>query len=97
MRFSSLFPLGFVSIVSAVPDFAIGTQFLFTATNEAQLSSVSKALNDALSSYQASVTAQPEWSSAYSALVQFQKTHDGVPDDVTATDTIIQYATTPSW
>ena len=97
MRISSLFQLGFVSIAAAVPDFAVGTQFLFTATNEAQLSSVSKALNNALSSYHASVTAQPEWTSAYSALVQFQKTHDGVPEDVTATDTVIQYASTPSW
>ena len=97
MRFSILLPVGFASVAVAIPDFAIGTQILFTATNQAQMDSVTKALVEAQSSWQASVTAQPEWSSAWSALVDFQKTHKGVPDDVTATDTIIEYESTPTW
>lgn len=97
MQLTTLFTVAFASVAAAVPDFAIGTQSLFTAKDSAQLAAVTKALYEAASSYQASLTAQPQWTSAYSALVEFQQTGENVPEDVTATDTILTYSTTPDW
>ena len=99
MQLTTLFTVAFASIAAAAPDFAIGPGFTtsFTAKNQAQLASVTKAIIDAASSYQASMTAQPEWSSAYSALVEFQQTGKNVPEGVTATETILEFFTTPDW
>ncbi|KAF3036999.1 hypothetical protein E8E11_005490 [Didymella keratinophila] len=100
MQFKTLLAVAFASVAAAAPnpDFAIGTDYYsISATNTAQLSKITKALADAASSWQASVTAQPEYSSAWSELVDFQETHSGVPKGVTATDSIIQYASTPTW
>jgi hypothetical protein len=99
MRFTTLLPVAFASIAAAAaaPDFAIGEGILYTATNEAELDAVTKAVIQALSTYQASLTVQPEWTSAYSALVEFQETHRGVPDIVTDLEAVTAYATTPSW
>jgi len=97
MQLTSLLAVAFASIAAAAPDFAIGTGTIISAKDNAQLASLTKALVDAASSYQASLTAQPEWSSAWSQLVEFQSTGKNVPEDVTATDTILTYATTPDW
>jgi len=100
MHFTTLLTVAFASVAAAAPnpDFAIGTDYYsISATNTAQLSKITKALADAASSWQASVTAQPEYSSAWSELVDYQETHSGVPKGVTATDSIIQYASTPTW
>lgn len=97
MQLTSLLTVAFASIAAAAPDFAIGTGTVISAKDNAQLASLTKALVDAASSYQASLTAQPEWSSAWSQLVEFQSTGKNVPEDVTATDTILTYATTPDW
>jgi hypothetical protein len=99
MRFTALLPVVFASFAAAAPapDFAIGSGYLYTASNQAQLDTVTKAVAQALSSHQASLTAQPEWTSAYSALVEFQETHRGVPDIVTDLEAVTVYATTPSW
>ncbi|KAJ4339882.1 hypothetical protein N0V87_002820 [Didymella glomerata] len=98
MQITTLLAVAFASVAAAAPDFAIGTDYYsITATNTAQLSKITKALADAASSWQASVTAQAEYSSAWSELVDFQETHSGVPKGVTATDSIIQYASTPTW
>lgn len=97
MQYTSLLTVAFASIAAAAPDFAIGTGVRFTAKNNAQLASVTKAVGEAISSHQASLTAQPEWSSAFSQLVEFQSTGVNVPKDVTATDKLLTYATTPDW
>lgn len=97
MQFTTLLTMAFASIAAAAPDFAIGTESRFTAKDTAQLAAVTKALVEAAESYQASLTAQPEWTSAYSALVEFQQTGENVPEDVTATDVILTYSTTPDW
>lgn len=100
MQFTTLLAVAFASVAAAAPapDFAIGTDYYsVSATNSAQLSKITKALAEAASSWQASITAQPEYSSAWSELVEFQETHSGVPEGVTATDTIIPFATTPTW
>lgn len=96
MQFTTLLTVAFASIAAAAPDFAIGTTRI-TAKDSAQLAAITKAIIDAGESWQASVTAQPEWSSAYSALVEYQKTGKNVPEGVTATDRILTYATTPDW
>lgn len=98
MQFTALLSVAFASIAAAAPDFAIGTkEYSISAKDTAQLNQITKAVIDAASSWQASVTAQPEYSSAWSELVEFQETHSGVPEGVTATDSIIQYASTPTW
>lgn len=93
--------MAFASLAAAVaePGFAIagGTSILFTVSDVAKYDQVTKDILQAYSSYDASVTAQPEWSSAFSQLVEFQKTHKGVPSGVTDLNTIIEYETTPSW
>lgn len=99
MQFTTLLTVAFASMAAAAPDFEIGPVYTskFTAKDQAQLASMTKAIFDAASSFQASVTARPEYSSALSQLSEFQKTHSGVPEGVTATDTIIQFSTTPEW
>ncbi|KAF9695704.1 hypothetical protein EKO04_006503 [Ascochyta lentis] len=97
MKLTSFVIPALASIASAVPDFAIGTQYMVTAKDGAQLASITSAYVKAMESYQASLTAQPEWSSAYSALVEFQETGKNVPEGVTATDRILTYTTTPDW
>ncbi|KAF2621712.1 hypothetical protein BU25DRAFT_233269 [Macroventuria anomochaeta] len=97
MQLTSFLTVAFASIAAAAPDFGIGTGTRVTAKDSAQLASMTKALLEAASSYQASLTAQPEWTSAYSALVEFQETGKNVPEGVTATDRILTFATTPDW
>lgn len=98
MQFTTFLAVAFASVAAAAPDFAIGTDYYsISATDTAQLSKITKALADAASSWQASVTAQPEYSSAWSELREFQETHSGVPEGVTATDSIVQYASAPTW
>lgn len=97
MHLTSFLTLAFAAAAAASPDFAIGSGIRFTAKDSAHLAAVTKALGEAASSYQASLTAQPEWSSAYSALVEFQETGKNVPEGVTATDRILTFATTPDW
>ncbi|KAL5416312.1 hypothetical protein PMIN04_008206 [Paraphaeosphaeria minitans] len=100
MRFTSILPVAFASLAAAAaePGIAIGeTSILFTVTDQAQYDQVTKDVLQAISAYQASVTAQPEWSSAYSQLVDFQKTHKGVPAALTDLSSDIQYTATPSW
>lgn len=97
MQLTTLLTMAFASIAAARPDFAIGTGTRITAKDTAQLASITKAYVQAMESYQASLTAQPEWSSAYSALVEFQETGKNVPEDVTATDVVLTYTTTPDW
>ncbi|OAG07815.1 uncharacterized protein CC84DRAFT_1161888 [Paraphaeosphaeria sporulosa] len=92
MAFASL------GVAVAEPAIAIGeTSILFTVTDQAQYDQVTKDVLQAMSSYQASITAQPAWSSAYSQLVEFQKTHKGVPAALTDLSTVVQYTATPSW
>lgn len=94
MRFTSFLTLTLVSTVLA--DFGIGVDYI-TAKNSAQLASITAAYASALESFQASMTAQPQWSSARSALIEYQSTGKDVPEDVTATDIILTYTTTPDW
>ncbi|KAH6644672.1 hypothetical protein C7974DRAFT_384074 [Boeremia exigua] len=98
MQFTSFLTLALASVAAAAPDFAIGTPTLITPKDRSELAALTKALYEAASSYQASLTAQPEWSSAFSALKEFQTTATmSVPSDVTATDKILTFATTPDW
>ncbi|KAJ8116129.1 hypothetical protein OPT61_g2382 [Boeremia exigua] len=97
MQLTSFLALAFASAAAAAPDFAIGSGIQFTAKDSSQFAAVTKALGEAASSYQASLTAKPEWSSAYSALVEFQETGKNVPEGVTATDRVLTFATTPDW
>lgn len=99
MQLTTLLTCSLLSLgVTALPDFAIATSpQMFTATDSAQLSKISKAVVDAVSSYQATKTAAPEWSSMVDALIEYQKTGDNVPEGVTATDRILTYTTTPDW
>ncbi|KZM20368.1 uncharacterized protein EKO05_0006926 [Ascochyta rabiei] len=97
MKLTSFLIPALASIAAAAPDFAIGTQLTVTAKDGAQLASITSAYVKAMQSWQASVTAKPEWTSAYSALVDFQETGKNVPEGVTATDVILTYATTPDW
>jgi hypothetical protein len=95
MQFTTLLTITLASVAMATPDFAIGTkQYTFSAADK---SKVTKAVMEAASSFHASVTAQPEYSSAWSELAEFQKTHSGVPEGVTATDSVIEFASTPTW
>jgi hypothetical protein len=96
MRTSHVLTLALASVASAIPDFAIGIDYI-TAKDSAQLSSMTAAYLSAISSFQASMTAQPQWSSAFSALKEYQMTGKNVPDEVTATDAVLTYATTPDW
>ena len=86
MQFTTLLTVAFASMAAAAPDFEIGPIYTskFTAKDQAQLASMTKAIFDAASSF-------------LSQLSEFQKTHSGVPEGVTATDTIIQFSTTPEW
>lgn len=97
MKTTSLLVLLLASIAAASPDFAIGTESHVTVTGVAEAASITSALGKALSSWQASATAQPEWTSAYSALVEYQETGKHVPEGVTATDRVLTYITTPDW
>ena len=99
MQLTTLLTCSLLSLgVTALPDFAIATSLqMYTATDSAQLSKISKAVVDAVSSYQATKTAAPEWSSMVDALIEYQKTGDNVPEGVTATDRILTYTTTPDW
>lgn len=97
MKTTSLLIPALASVAAAAPDFAIGTNFEVTLTNTAQAASITSAWAKALSSWQATLTAQPEYTSAYSALVEFQRTGDNVPEGVTATDRILTFTTTPDW
>ncbi|KAG9202448.1 hypothetical protein G6514_004424 [Epicoccum nigrum] len=84
--------------VTANPDFVIGDNVQsFTAKDKAEYAKITKAVIDAASSYQASVTAKPEWTSMWEALKEYQKTGKDVPEGVTATDRILTFSTTPSW
>jgi hypothetical protein len=69
----------------------------FLTIQNADVPKFTKAWNDAAKSYQAIKTAAPEWSSMYSALVEYQKTGKDVPEIATATDRITTYDTTPEW
>ncbi|KAF1927113.1 uncharacterized protein M421DRAFT_421979 [Didymella exigua CBS 183.55] len=98
MQLTNFVTLALASVAVAAPDFAIGSkQYSISAKDTAQLNQITKAVIDAASSWHTSVTAQPEYSSAWSELVEFQQTHSGVPEGVTATDSIIKYASTPTW
>ncbi|KAF1364539.1 hypothetical protein EJ07DRAFT_172558 [Lizonia empirigonia] len=97
MKTSSFIIPALASLAAAAPDFAIGSNFEVTLTNITQAASITSAWVKALASWQATVTAQPEWTSAYSALVEFQETGENVPEGVTATDRILTYTTTPDW
>lgn len=98
MQLTAILTMAFASVAMAAPDFAIGTkEYSFSAKDTAQAAKLTKALAEAASSWQASVTAQPAYTSAWSELVEFQETHSGVPKGVTATDSIVQFASTPTW
>lgn len=98
MQFTTLLALAFVSTAAAVPDFMIEpTSIRVTAKDRSQLAAITKAVVEAAESWQASVTAQPEWSSAMSGLIEYQKTGKDVPKAVTATDTIMTFYTKPDW
>lgn len=99
MKITSLLVPTLASLAAASPDFAIESRFEWevTVTGAAQAASITSAYAAAVKSWQASVTAKPEWTSAYSALVEYQSTGKDVPEGVTATDTILTYTTTPDW
>ncbi|KAJ4362686.1 hypothetical protein N0V95_001394 [Ascochyta clinopodiicola] len=97
MKLTSFLIPALASIATAAPDFIIGSEVTVTAKDRGQLASITSAYVNAILSWQASVTAKPEWTSAYSALVDFQETGKNVPEGVTATDAILTYSTTPDW
>jgi hypothetical protein len=99
MQLTTLLTCSLLSLgVTALPDFVIATSAQrFTATNSAEYAKITKAVIDAASSYQATKTAQPEWSSMVDALIEYQKTGKNVPEGVTATDRILTFTTTPDW
>jgi hypothetical protein len=96
MQLTSFLILTCISLAAALPDFAMAPTKLVTIQN-ADVPKFTKAWNDAAKSYQAIKTAAPEWSSMYSALVEYQKTGKDVPEIATATDRITTYDTTPEW
>ncbi len=65
-----------------------------TVKNAAHLSTLEAAYVSALQSYWAP---QPQFTSAISALVEYQRTGKDVPEEVTATSTLLTYTTTPDW
>lgn len=99
MQLTTLLTCSLLSLgVTALPDFVIATSVqYFTAKNSGDFAKVTKALVDAASSYQATKTAAPEWSSMVDALIEYQKTGKNVPAGVTATDRILTFTTTPDW
>ena len=99
MQLTTLLTCSLLSLgVTALPDFVIATSAQrFTATNSAEYAKITKAVIDAASSYQATKTAAPEWSSMVDALIEYQKTGKNVPEGVTATDRILTFTTTPDW
>lgn len=96
MQFTTLLTVAFASVAAAVPDFAIGVTSI-SAKDSSQLAAFTKAFVEAEEAWQASVTAKPEWSSAISGLIEYQKTGKDVPKAVTATDKVLTYYTTPDW
>ena len=99
MHLTALLACSLLSLgATALPDFVIATSLQrFTATNSAEYAKITKAVIDAASSYQATKTAAPEWSSMVDALIEYQKTGKNVPEGVTATDRILTFTTTPDW
>ena len=73
LKSTSLFTITLVSLAVAVSDFGIGADVTVTAKNAAQLATLTRAYIDAIKSFQASATAQPEWLSTFSALIEYQK------------------------
>ena len=80
---------------TGLADFSFGTKTW--SIEQSKAAAATSAAGSALSSYLSEVTAAPEYSSALDALAQYQETGFGVPEDVTATDVVLTYATTPDW
>jgi hypothetical protein len=97
MKTTSILISALAAVATAIPDFQIGGDRIVRLDNSAQFSQLSSEYLSAVSTYLTSKTAQPEWTSAQSALSEFQATASGVPKAVTATDTIMKFATTPAW
>lgn len=104
MQLTTILPVIFASFAVAVavpePVVIFGTLLAdvdVTVTDQAQYASVTQKVLHDLSTYQAALTARPEYSSYWSGLVEFQKTHKGVPSALVDPSTTLELTATPSW
>ncbi|KAH7389818.1 hypothetical protein BKA66DRAFT_459862 [Pyrenochaeta sp. MPI-SDFR-AT-0127] len=89
--------LSFTLVGSACATWVIEEPLSFSAKDDKQLASMTKAYASAVQSYYATLTTGADWTKAWDVMRAYQQTGRDVPGAVTATNTVLTYTTTPAW